>query len=141
MMRTMQALKLKLSDIKLKAVIAGAVLDNATTLFVMTLLAAALVSTGLSEDQVMSRMKSTSGLLLGLIIGLGCTGLGGYVAGRMAKQAEVLHGLLVAVIGMVIALIFRDSGDPVWFDIVGFAGMLPAGMLGGRLAQQRQTAR
>jgi len=42
---------------------------------------------------------------------------------------------------MVIALIFRDSGDPVWFDIVGFAGMLPAGMLGGRLAQQRQTAR
>jgi len=141
MMRTMQALKLKLSDIKLKAVIAGAVLDNATTLFVMTLLAAALVSTGLSEDQVMSRMKSTSGLLLGLIIGLGCTGLGGYVAGRMAKQAEVLHGLLVAVIGMVIALIFRDSGDPVWFDIVGFAGMLPAGMLGGHLAQQRQTAR
>ena len=141
MVRTMQALKLKLSDIKLKAVIAGAVLDNATTLFVMTLLAAALVSTGLSDDQVMSRMKSTSGLLLGLIIGLGCTGLGGYVAGRMAKQAGVLHGLLVAVIGMVIALIFRDSGDPVWFDIVGFAGMLPAGMLGGRLAQQRQTAR
>ena len=141
MVRTMQALKMKLSDIKLKAVIAGAVLDNATTLFVMTLLAAALVSTGLSEDQVMSRMKSTSGLLLGLIIGLGCTGLGGYVAGRMAKQAGVLHGLLVAVIGMVIALIFREGGDPAWFDIVGFAGMLPAGMLGGHLAQQRQTAR
>jgi len=138
MMRTMQALKLKLSDIKLKAVIAGAVLDNATTLFVMTLLAAALVSTGLSDDQVMSRMKSTSGLLLGLIIGLGCTGLGGYVAGRMAKQAGVLHGLLVAVIGMVIALIFREGGDPMWFDIVGFACMLPAGMAGGWLAQKRR---
>src|SRR5512139_3217362 len=94
---------LKLSDIKLKAVLAGAVLDNATTLFLMTLLAAALVSTGLSEDEVMSRMKSTSGLLLGLIIGLGCTALGGYVAGRMAKQAERMHGLVVAVIGMAIA--------------------------------------
>ena len=141
MMRTMQALKLKLSDIKLKAVIAGAVLDNATTLFVMTLLAATLVSTGLSEDQVMSRMKSTSGLLLGLIIGLGCTGLGGYVAGRMAKQAEVLHGLLVAVIGMVIALIFREIGVPAWFDILGFAAMLPAGMAGGYLAERRRVGR
>lgn len=130
---------LKLSDIKLKAVLAGAVLDNATTLFLMTLLAAALVSTGLSEDEVMSRMKSTSGLLLGLIIGLGCTALGGYVAGRMAKQAERMHGLVVAVIGMAIALIFREGGDPMWFDIAGFLGMLPAGMAGGLLAQKRRA--
>ena len=141
MMRTMQALKLKLSDIKLKAVIVGAVADNAGTLFAMKLLAALLSLTGLSEDEVMGRLKSTSGMLLGLIIGLGCTVLGGYIAGRIARKAERTHGALVAVIGMVIALIFRDSGDPVWFDIVGFAGMLPAGMLGGRLAQQRQTAR
>ena len=76
---------LKLSDIKLKAVIVGAVVDNATTLFIMTFLAAALVSAGISEDEVMSRMRSTSGLLLGLIIGLGCTVLGGYIAGRIAS--------------------------------------------------------
>jgi len=36
----------------------------------------------------MSRMRSTSGLLLGLIIGLGCTVLGGYIAGRIARQDE-----------------------------------------------------
>lgn len=138
MMRTMQALKLKLSDVKLKAVLVGAVADNAGTLFVMTLLAAALASMGLSENEVMGRMRSTSGLLLGLIIGLGCTGLGGYVAGRMAKQAEVLHGALVAVTGMIIALIFRDGGDPAWFDLAGFLAMIPAGMAGGLLAQQRR---
>jgi hypothetical protein len=128
----------KLSDIKIKAVIVGAIVDNAGTLFVMTLLATALVSTGLSEDEVMSRMKSTSGLLLGLIIGLGCTVLGGYTAGRMAGRAERVHGALVAVIGMTIALIFRDSGVPTWFDVLGFAAMPPAGIAGGRLAQQRQ---
>ena len=132
---------LKLSDIKFKAVIVGAIVDNAGTLLLMTILATALVSTGLSEDEVMSRMKSTSGLLLGLIIGLGFTVLGGYIAGRIARQHERTHGALVAVIGMVIALIFRDGGDPAWFDIAGFAGMLPAGILGGRLAWQRRTPR
>jgi hypothetical protein len=129
----------KPSDIRLKAVIAGALLDNATTLFLMTFLAAALVSTGISEDEVMARMKSPSGLLLGLIIGLGCTVGGGYLAGRIAKQAEVLQGAVVAVIGMLFALVFREGGVPAWFDLLGFAAMLPAGMAGGRLAQRRRT--
>lgn len=133
----MQFQNSKLSDIKLKAVVAGAVLDNATTLFLMTLLAAALASTGIPESEVMSRMKSPSGLLLGLILGLGCTVLGSYVAGRVAKQREVLHGALVAVVGMAVALIFRGSGDPAWFDIAGFTAMLPAGMAGGYLARKR----
>jgi hypothetical protein len=137
----MRDVKIRLADVKFKAVIVGAVADNAGTLFVMTLLAAALASAGHSADEVMSRMKSTSGLLLGLIIGLGCTVLGGYIAGRIARQNERTHGALVAVIGMVIALIFRDGGDPAWFDIAGFAGMLPAGMLGGHLAWQRRTPR
>ena len=130
---------LKLSDIKFKAVIVGAIVDNAGTLLLMTILATALVSTGLSEDEVMGRMRSTSGLLLGLIVGLSFTVLGAYFAGRMAGRAEVMHGVLVAVLGMVVALIFREGGVPVWFDISGFAGMLPAGMAGGYLAQKRRV--
>ena len=130
---------LKLSDIKFKAVIVGAVVDNAGTLLLMTILASALVSTGLSEDEVMSRMKSTNGLLLGLIVGLCCTALGGFFAGRMAGRAEVLHGVLVAVAGIVIALIFREGGIPLWFDIAGFVGMFPAGIAGGYLAQKRRV--
>jgi hypothetical protein len=129
-----------LSDIRFKAVIIGAVADNAGTLFLMNLLAAALVSTGLSEDEVMARMKSTSGLLLGLIIGLGCTGLGAYIAGKVAKQAELLHGGLVAAVGMCVALVFREGGIPAWFDILGFAAMLPAGIAGGYVARQRRAA-
>ena len=130
----------KFSDIKFKAVIVGAIVDNAGTLLLMTFLAAALVSTGLSEDEVMSRMKSTNGLLLGLIVGLSCTVMGGYFAGRIAGRAEILHGALVAVVGMILALVFRESGSPVWFDIAGFVGMLPAGMAGGSLAQRRSAA-
>ncbi len=128
----------KLSDIKFKAVIVGALVDNAGTLLFMAILASTLLSKGLSEGEVMNRMKSMSGLLLGLIVGLGCTVLGGYVAGRMADRAEVLHGVLVAALGMIVALIFREGGIPTWFDIAGFVGMLPAGMAGGYLAQRRR---
>ena len=127
------------SDISFKAVIVGAIVDNAGTLLLMTLLAAALVSTGLSEDAVMSRMRSTSGLLLGLIVGLSFTVLGGFFAGRIAGRAEVFNGALVAIVGMILSMIFRESGTPLWFDIAGFAGMLPAGMAGGYLAQKRRV--
>ena len=129
----------KLSDVKLTALIVGAVVDNLTTLFLMMLLATALASTGLSQDDVMNRMKSMSGQLLSLIIGLCCTGLGGYVAGRMAKKAEVLHGALVAVISVILALILGDRGGISWSDILGLVAMLPVGMAGGYFAQQRKT--
>ena len=129
----------KRSDIKFTAVIVGVIVDNAGTLLLMTILASALVSTGLSEDEVMSRMKSTSGLLLGLIVGLSFTVLGGFFAAKMAGRAEILHGVLVAVVGMVLALVFREDGSPLWFDIAGLAGMLLAGMAGAYLAQRRRV--
>ena len=129
-----------MAEIKYKAVIAGAFADNAGTLFAMNFLAAALLMTGLSENEVMERLKSTSGLLLGLIIGLGCTVGGGYLAGRIARTSERLHGALVAVIGVIIALAFRDGGDPLWFEIAGLAAMLPAGMVGGHLAGDRRRS-
>ncbi len=129
----------KLSDIKFMAVIVGVIVDNAGTLLLMTFLAAALVSTGLSENEVMIRMKSTSGLLLGLILGLSFTVLGGFFAGKIAGRAEVLHGVLVAIAGMAMALIFRESGTPLWFEIAGLVGMLLAGMFGGHLAQKHRA--
>jgi hypothetical protein len=129
-----------LPEIKIKAVIVGAIVDNVGTLAIMLFLMTALASQGLSQEEVVVQMKTLSGLLLTLIIGLGCTGLGGYVAGRMALRSEVLHGALVAGVGVIMALIFRESGLPNWFDIIGFAGMLPAGMGGGYIAQLRRKS-
>ncbi len=126
-----------MSDIKLKAVIVGPIVDNVGTIAVMLLLMSALASQGISQEEVVARMKSPSGLLLNLILGLGCTFLGAYVAGRIARGSEVLHGALVAGAGMVLALLYRESGLPPWYDIIGFAGMLPAGMGGGYVARQR----
>ena len=129
-----------MNKISIKAVIVGAVVDNSMTFFIMNLLAAALLSTGITEDEFMARMKSTNGMLLGLILGPGCTVLGAYVAGRIAKRAERLHGALVAIAGMIVSLIFHDSSTPILFDIAGFALMLPAGIFGGYLAEARRKA-
>lgn len=129
-----------MSDVKLKAIIVGVIVDNIGTVVVMLLLMTALASQGISQEEVIARIKSPSGLLLNLIIGLGCTFLGGYVAGRMARRSEVLHGALVAGVGMILALLYRESGLPPWYDIIGFAGMLPAGMVGGHVARQRRKS-
>ena len=34
---------------------------------------------------------------------------------------------------MVFGTLFRESGLPLWYDIAGFAGMVPCGIVGGRL--------
>lgn len=135
----MQTPKLKLPNIRFKAVIAGAFVDNLGTMFSVSLLIMALSLTGLQESEVAGRLKSLSGLLLTLIIGLGWTILGGYTAARMAKRDELPHGALVAVVGVVIALVFREEGIPVWFEIIGLVCMLPAGMAGGSLAKKRNA--
>jgi len=136
----MQLPKVKLSNIRLDAVVVGALVDNVGTMAVMLLLASALSSTGIPQNEVISRMKSLSGMLLTLIFGLGCTGLGGYTAARMAKRYEILHGALVAIIGIAIALIFREETLPLWYQIVGLISMLPVGMAGGYVVRQRRGA-
>jgi hypothetical protein len=132
----MQTPKLKLSNIRFKAVIVGALVDNLGTMFSVSLLIMALSSTGLSESDIAGRLRTLSGLLLTLIIGLGWTMLGGYTAARMAKRDELPHGALVAAVGIVIALVFREEGIPVWFEIIGLVCMPPAGMAGGSLAKK-----
>jgi hypothetical protein len=42
--------------------------------------------------------------------------------------------------GVVMALIFRESGLPTWYDVIGFAGMLQVWMGGGYIAQLRRTS-
>jgi hypothetical protein len=89
---------------------------------------------GISEKGIIERMNSVSGLLLSLIIGLGCTFLGGYVAGRIAKKAEVLQGALVAGAGLVLGLVLHESGTSLWYEVLGYVLIIPAGMAGGYAA-------
>lgn len=124
-----------------KAVLLGALVDTVGTLLVATALFVAMSAAGISEAEIAVRLRGASGLALMLILGLGFTLLGGYVAGRAAGQDELLHGALVAGIGLVLGLLFRDTGLPLWYEAAGLLAMLPFGMAGGHIAKQGNANR
>jgi hypothetical protein len=79
-------------------------------------------------------------LIPSLFLGFGGTVLGGYVAGRVARQSEILHGGIVGALGILMGLLFK-AALPLWFNVVSFVGVLPFGMAGGYIARwQRERA-
>lgn len=131
----------KIRRLKFKAVLFGFLVDTIGTLVIATVLFAAMSTAGLSENEIAARMHGISGLLLMLIFGLGFTLVGGYVAGRTARQEEILHGAAVAGLGLVLGLFLREPGLPLWYEAFSLAAMIPAGMAGGFLAREGKTKR
>jgi hypothetical protein len=71
-------------------------------------------------------------------VGLGCTLLGGLVAGRRAGRNFVRHGGWVGVgslaLGVtLLALLPEGPRQPAWVEVLGLGLIVPAGMLGGEL--------
>lgn len=126
-------------NIDIKAVALGFLTDTVATMAISVGLVSAMAAAGIPESSIMDRMKSLSGMLLSLIFGLGCSVLGGYVAGRAAKRAEVMHGAAVAAASLILGLLLRESGSPLWYELAGYAAVIPAGMTGGYLAAQRHA--
>jgi putative membrane protein (TIGR04086 family) len=74
-----------------------------------------------------------------IVIGLGilATGVGGYIAGRMAQTQRPLHGLLVGVVGILaIQLQLLVGGLALTrIDVITLALGCVAGALGGTLSR------
>jgi hypothetical protein len=68
------------------------------------------------------------------VIGWGFTILGGFIAGRVSKCREILHGGIVGFIGILLGLLFWAS-TPVWLNVTSLIFVVPCGMLGGRIAE------
>ena len=80
--------------------------------------------------------QSTSMLAIGL--GILATGIGGYVAGRMAPMLRELHGLLVGVVGVLVVQLQLAFGAPQSLtrtDVIALALGCLAGTLGGLLSR------
>ena len=91
----------------------------------------------LPENEITSRLQGPGFLIPSLFMGLAFVALGGYVAGRIAKAHEVLHGGLVGGFSLVTGLFFWSS-TPLWYGIASVLACVPCGMLGGRFAANRQ---
>jgi hypothetical protein len=131
----------KIRELKFKAILAGALVDTIGTLAIATILILAMATAGIPGDEITARMRGLSGITLMLIFGLGFTLVGGYVAGYAAGQSEILHGAIVAGIGLVLGLFFRETGLPLWYETISFAAMVPAGMAGGYIAREGNAKR
>jgi len=94
---------------------------------------------GMSSDDVKAVLdalpQNTGFLLASLTYGIFTTGLGGYIAARMARAYPYFNALAIALLGILLGLVLTDDW-PWWFDAIGYLSMPPAALLGGHIARQ-----
>jgi vacuolar-type H+-ATPase subunit I/STV1 len=89
-------------------------------------------------------VTSPTFLLASLVVGILCTILGAFAGARRAACFQVRHGAWIAVGSAGVALVsyavaMPPEPNPLWFDIVGFTLIIPAGVAGGLLARYWPT--
>jgi hypothetical protein len=134
------------SGVRVRPVILGVVVDYVATqiLIVLYLFASLGKDGGVSEEAIEEALKKTlssqDGLFTLLLIGALGTILGGYIAGRMAGNDQVKHGALVGAASLILGALQAgatgaESLVPYWYQLLGYLLAIPAGALGGYLAQ------
>ncbi len=134
----------------LGAIALGFGVDVAATMVVSTLLSVvagvSLAAGGVSPEEAATLVDRSAGwLAVGMLAGLCCTVLGGYVAARFANQSEYANAFAVGVASLVfgeavVVLLAQDL--PVWLRLAGDLAVVPAALLGGhlRMLQKRAAA-
>jgi putative membrane protein (TIGR04086 family) len=115
-------------NIRWMAVLTGFLVDVLLTFFIF-LFAPPTVSAGSNPTQ-------TPDLIL-MALGIVATGVGGYVAGRMAQIQRPLHGFLVGIVGILAIQLQLLAGGPTMtrIDIISLALGCLVGALGGLLSR------
>ena len=133
--------------ISLKAVALGVLTDIVGSMLAMTIVGlivgAVLDADGVPQEALELQMHRPGFLLPGMLLGLGFTALGGFVAGRAAAKLEVTHGALVGAACLIVGILLRPLSAPAspWYTAVSLLGCVPLGLLGGYLAAITRNAR
>jgi hypothetical protein len=143
-----------LDGIHWRAVLFGVVVDTALTVLasgILLLWAAGPEASSLDEEAaaqaIAAALVSPAYLLASLVVGLLATLIGAYAGARRAGASHVRHGGWIAVCSAVLGFALYllpgshiESSLPFWYDAVGLALILPAGLLGGLLAAVRNRS-
>lgn len=106
--------------VSLVSVLAGVLVAYGTFAVLLAVAAAAAESAGLDTNLTADQWRAVGPTGLGILAGLlfVCYLFGGYVAGRMARRAGVTNGVLVFVVGVLVAAgvaglvnVFTDADD------------------------------
>ncbi len=141
----------------LAAVVTGVIVDlggtnivgGCYTVVIMFPLMMPLLEQGLSQAEMQVQLQqqvneAMNGSIFMWVLGALLSILGGYVAGRIARHAETLHGLTVGVgvtlISTTLTLALGlPSATPLWRLLLGLALNWGATALGGFLAEWQRT--
>ncbi len=94
---------------------------------------------GVAEDEIRRLLSAPASWpprfqLLMVIVGLCWTGVGGFVAAKVAKQREIVHAAAVGVASCVTGLLLEHGTLPLWWWVMGYGFVLPVSALGGYVA-------
>lgn len=134
------------TGVQIRPIIIGVVVDYVATYavtyaFFFIYLAKQLSKQGeVTGDQIRDYMTSPEGLLIGFVIGALGTALGGFVAAIKAGKLEIKHGALVGFCSLILSFIEQSLQEestplPEWFRLLSVLAIIPAGALGGFLAE------
>lgn len=137
-----------LTGVRIWPILVGVVVDYVTTFLFGTiyLIVQGIKNGDLSEEAIKKILASPESLIVLGVIGTLCVVLGGYIAGRLAKGAEVKHATLVGLASLVLVTleeIMLGEGTPVppWYEAAGYLITVPAAALGGYFAQRQHELR
>jgi len=126
------------------AVALGALIDQISTMVLNVLLLGLIASDYesapgvIDEDALKALAQDPNMLAAWLGIGTFCTGLGGFMGARMAGHHHARHGAFVGLAGVAMGLMAyaaRQTPYPpaLWYDLLSFGLLVPAGAIGGLL--------
>jgi MFS family permease len=125
--------------------IAGVVIGGLTDVFASSVLALPVVMyLQIKGSAAIASVINSGGWLywLQLAIGLGCSGLGGYVAAWIAKHDELLNGLLSSILCTAIGLysiLLGKGAQSLRMQILLLAAASAFALLGGYLRQKQKS--
>lgn len=133
--------------VNIKAIFIGFVSDFvASTIFGIALsffMAVVLAMKGYKnaklETQLIGLLDGTTYRILSLIVGLGFTMMGGYLAGRIAKSGEYFHSGAVGLLNVFFGLFFIGMYF-TWYSVIAFLLVFPAAIIGGDMARKKRLS-
>ena len=123
------------------AILAGVLVDAAGSFLLGARYAVAVIGPAITEATTPVEDALTPHLITIAILGLLSTAAGGYVAGHLAKQRPIGHGMAVGVVSLLLWLVTEwvsPTASTKWYDISSFIAV-PTGALGGYLADKHMA--
>lgn len=137
-----------LRQLRVRPILAGILVDHISSFlvaFVYVLCRMALIGAmgGDVSPETVAALTPGEDVTM-FLIGAMMTGLGAYVAARMAGQAHIAHGLAIGAAALLLAILSElfpsPQAPPLWMRLLGVSIVLPVGALGGHFARLHDEA-